>query len=760
MARRAAGIKVDFQAGTGTFLADVDKAKAKVIEFNSASASSMRENAAVVRAFSGDLKGSNRELAMILTNSLGLGPVLTAAFKVAGPAILAVSVVDLGIKVKKAFDDIRELPEKITGAFRTLSNSLRASNDELSLSNAKIENEIAKLEKKPENKLAEALEEARVEADRLADSLDRDLSALNKALKENEPGWWSKAASWFANVTTGPAAGLTQEIGGAAGFGGFTGKIDKITAEGNAAMDRALAEKNVKAEESARREMNRRLAEEYGKELQAVAERLKPIQKDAKGYFIPVGTMGQQQAVPAGDVEMLRHLQSVLKQQEDHAKLLSQNQELTVRRGQAQDAAEATKKLTETEKALAAAHREVLGIENEGSPYQKWLQERQAKKEEIRTNFPNQRIDFMEFDLDTALEADKIRADQQKKIAEEVAKARERFEVEHYKEIDESITALSREQMEVWIRDYERRDALEKASIAGEHARAQESARHVSRMDDIVGRGGRDASAQQQLLAALRSYNARVTAAREVLNLEMQTAEVIGDEAKKREATDRAALEAARARNELAEKEVEIQQEQFQRFKQALEPLINDISGQLADTLTGKKTNWGKSLESTGRGMLQSGIRGGFDRVLGLARPDGSRSNPMWTRSADIAPSLPGMPGAGTPGNAAGGLGILSLLTSLFPHRAAGGPLSASGMTIVGEDGPEILSGVSGYITSNADAHRMFGGGGVTVPVSVDARGSDIGVYHRAVDAARHLSQAAMSGAMRAQAERSRRVPV
>ena len=74
-------------------------------------------------------------------------------------------------------------------------------------------------------------------------------------------------------------------------------------------------------------------------------------------------------------------------------------------------------------------------------------------------------------------------------------------------------------------------------------------------------------------------------------------------------------------------------------------------------------------------------------------------------------------------GGPAGGVG--SLLSSIFGgFRADGGPVSSGRSYVVGERGPELFTpGASGSITSNDD---MVGrGGGINMPITIDARGAD-----------------------------------
>jgi len=63
---------------------------------------------------------------------------------------------------------MRTAPERMSNAFRDVSAPLRQASDELAVANARLQNDIDKLQGKRENFLALALAEARVAADKLA----------------------------------------------------------------------------------------------------------------------------------------------------------------------------------------------------------------------------------------------------------------------------------------------------------------------------------------------------------------------------------------------------------------------------------------------------------------------------------------------------------------------------------------------------------------------------------------------------------------
>jgi len=123
--------------------------------------------------------------------------------------------------------EVANAPEKIGGAFRELNGSLRLSNDELQVANDRLANDIAKLEGHRQNTLALALDEARLAADKLAESLQKDLSSVDKLLREQA----GTGIHGFFTQLFGQAglSDVAKEIGGETGFGGFRGRIAGLT---------------------------------------------------------------------------------------------------------------------------------------------------------------------------------------------------------------------------------------------------------------------------------------------------------------------------------------------------------------------------------------------------------------------------------------------------------------------------------------------------------------------------------------------------
>jgi hypothetical protein len=116
------------------------------------------------------------------------GAVLVTGLVATGIAAIGIAAYETRQKLK----ELAEEPRKIGLAFGEMILTTRTHNDELRLQNDHLADTIAKLEHKPRNLLAEALDEARVSADRLATSLNKDAIELAKIVKENGVGMFGR----------------------------------------------------------------------------------------------------------------------------------------------------------------------------------------------------------------------------------------------------------------------------------------------------------------------------------------------------------------------------------------------------------------------------------------------------------------------------------------------------------------------------------------------------------------------------------------
>ena len=104
MARKAAVISIDVQAGTAKMLVDLEKAKGGLREFaqpKSAFGSTVSETKAAssaIKALEGGFDNNNKAATAFITKILGAGPIVQAAFPLIGLAAFAGMVVTVGEK--------------------------------------------------------------------------------------------------------------------------------------------------------------------------------------------------------------------------------------------------------------------------------------------------------------------------------------------------------------------------------------------------------------------------------------------------------------------------------------------------------------------------------------------------------------------------------------------------------------------------------------------------------------------------------------
>lgn len=136
----------------------------------------------------GRMMSGNRAAAAFAATTLGLAPILEAAFPVIGLIALGEVIAQIGTKFVKAYDDAQNAGHAIEEAWRGANESLILANDSLTINADKVENEIAKLEHKPQNGLQLALDEAKQSADQLSGSLQKDIDKANELLTKNQVG--------------------------------------------------------------------------------------------------------------------------------------------------------------------------------------------------------------------------------------------------------------------------------------------------------------------------------------------------------------------------------------------------------------------------------------------------------------------------------------------------------------------------------------------------------------------------------------------
>jgi hypothetical protein len=129
-----------------------------------------------------------RAVERFAVTSLGLGPILQAAFPIVGAVAFGEVMVETYDKSTKAIQAVEQAGTRSTAAWKAENDALQVANDNLDITNDKLQNTLDKLEHKPENGMALALDEARQSADQLAVSLQKDIDKSNELITKNKVG--------------------------------------------------------------------------------------------------------------------------------------------------------------------------------------------------------------------------------------------------------------------------------------------------------------------------------------------------------------------------------------------------------------------------------------------------------------------------------------------------------------------------------------------------------------------------------------------
>jgi hypothetical protein len=135
-------------------------------------------------------EGNNsiRAVERFITTIPGVGAALQSIFPIVGGIAFAGIIVDIGKKIYDVEQKAAHAAEAIQDSFQAEHDKAVVSIDDLSITNDKLQQQIDKISKTPNNGLAVALDEARKMADQLVLSLQSDRKELEGLLKDHEVG--------------------------------------------------------------------------------------------------------------------------------------------------------------------------------------------------------------------------------------------------------------------------------------------------------------------------------------------------------------------------------------------------------------------------------------------------------------------------------------------------------------------------------------------------------------------------------------------
>lgn len=712
----------------------VEKLEGSTKQAGHSMVTSVQAASGTIRLLEGDITRNVRAVEKFITMIPGVGTALKVAFPVVGALALGGVLARLGQQVEAFLKNLREGPQKLRDGFETMKLSATTANDELRKSNDELTNQIAKLEGKPQNNLAIALDDARIMSDNLQRSLQSSYDEVKKLLEETRAGFWEQLLG----------KGSTADV---------QGNIENFY--------RLMKEAEVKANDALHR------GDTSGAKL--YGDQLRQLQQNAIGYAnselatrsgnLLTGTPGRGTPVPVpyarifGDqtknIEALTGMRDLIYREIDRAGLQVQHSSLEKQRDtlqhdrdlvaermtkwrqdlEAQKAQNAmsledeqhywqaradsvrkgsalyTSALMEANKASVAMQRQLMSAFISGSIRESRDATRGAVSP-LSNELNDQYSESMQRDLEAQRRAQEAAVEAFKEMTQQL-KANEAIEEERIK-LATSTGGLSR---------LDAAHALQ-AIHEGMFAQWGNNAAAFSSQFPFAGVPG--------AADMLRQYG-------------MQSQQ------------DRAAVEAATALGQLRDS-VNATVQKFTDVGAQLSKLANQTLNTVNDAIIKSMVDphargtWSQAGKSIFSGVAKSGLElaeGSLMKALFGKNPNaklGTKDNPMYTRSADAGASagnsagilggIFGGSGSGSGGSSdssssGGGLlgGILSSIFGGISGHASGG-YTPAGPILVGERGPEIWNFASaGHVTPN---HRLGGVGDTHHHwnMNVDARGA------------------------------------
>ena len=190
---------IDLVARTETFKKALNEADALVKQ----TASKMRADMAEAKgsiALLGEEFGVHlpRHLRTFVAELPGVSAAMATAFSAVAVYGLAKVVIETAEHISEFAKKNEEAARKSREAWQNALTPISDTNDKLELTKTKLENAIAKIEHKPQNKMKEAIEEATVAADELGRHLDSDIQKIAGALAEQQRKWFG--SEWLAQT--------------------------------------------------------------------------------------------------------------------------------------------------------------------------------------------------------------------------------------------------------------------------------------------------------------------------------------------------------------------------------------------------------------------------------------------------------------------------------------------------------------------------------------------------------------------------------
>lgn len=744
MAGDALGVmNIVLSADSATFSQGIEKAQRQLNQLaqastraGHASVTSTQAASAALRVMSGDMTNNIRAVERFVGMIPGVGAALKMAFPLVGGIAFAGLLVDLGEKVEKFVKDVETLPDRIRAGFNEMHSASQLANDELGLTNARLQNEINKLEGKPQNNLATALYETRIEADKLADSLANAANKVSSLLDKNGVGFWTQMATFGNEEGTQEVEGSIESFESQLSELGY--KLQKATVAGDkSGADSFRAQ--IEAKQDAALQWSKNQIDFYqgvGPFSNHSSRNVNAVVNDLQGFAATLYDQKTQQM-----------------ERKDNSSLESNKDSLTAQKENAAQAKEAREQ---------AAHAQMQGFEQQFADLQQshalqlgeemmfwrrmrdqtsvgsenWLalnkkvgQERQNLDRQFAAHAKENAAGQMEIDGVVSRVGELTRHDQLKS-GDDAAQG--------YHNSNATAAIEARNQ----AREEEARIADEAGrSITRYDAANQIAAVHAKEFADVM------LSLRADLDVDQRQYN--LDPSRENAQRLQRSKTAVAQWQAQGSIQSRQDEDAINGRSTSAAVGFVDSIDEFtlamrdgaRQVSELFRDALGSFNGQILNGVTGQHTDFKGATMGTLRNVAGLGLQHAEGSIMGLLGL-GSKKKPTGAPGDAIHAIVDNMGGVVGPASsvlgsakglatkaATGGFGHLvgSLLSSFLPGFASGGAISPGTWAVVGEQGPELFhSGGGGSIVPNHKiATAGAGGGGSTFSYTIDARGTD-----------------------------------
>lgn len=757
MAGDALGVmNIVLSANAATFSEGIAQAQRKLDELSRSSTraghatvSSTQAASAALRVMNGDMTNNIRAVERFVGMIPGVGNALKLAFPLVGGIAFAGLLADLSGKVQKFIKDTEELPARIRTGFDEMHSSAQLANDELRLTDDRLQNEINKLSGKPQNNLAISLDEARIAADKLSASLAEDSRRVKSLLDENQNGM-------MAQLLMGK--GSTADVTGS--VESYQNQIRKVSFDMNDAVHRGDA-----AAASATRKQLDQMTMSYDKWLDT--------QIRLRTSMLP----GRIESTGRGVVRIApRSYASEFGNQDANLSILQGARSLEYDRRDQQ--------VEETRNSLLVPQKEKLMAERAGAAAEKAARDKAAKEQmesfeqQLAVMQRNHQLQIGEEEMFWRRMQGQTKTGSEnwlainKKIGTEHQNTMRQFAAQAKElaigqaQVDEVIGRISSMQSRGRQTDVSAAASgmVDSNQLAIVNAHNDARKREAEIMD-AAGRSMTNYAAAIELAKVHSQEFANVSQALEGilhdrqmvagLNPSKENARAVAEAQAaiieaggQRQAQQQSDYDAINGRSSSAAVGFVDAIDEFtlamrdgaRQVSELFRDALGSFNNQILNGVTGQRTDFKGATIGNLRNVAGLGLEHAEGSIMGLLGL-GSKKKPTGAPGDAIHTIVDNPGGIGAPGSgvaslakgvasktAMGGFGHIvgSLLSSFLPGFASGGAISPGTWAVVGEQGPELFhSGGGGSIIPNHKIAAAGAGGGSTFSYTIDARGTD-----------------------------------